>query len=84
MREPEPLEIPPWDRPQPPSSPMRRRRIGAFLSQEELAERVNVSRQTICALERGRSLPSVLLALAVARALNTTVEQLWGESQSAS
>jgi putative transcriptional regulator len=79
MREPEPFEIPPWERPPRPYSPMRRSRIGALLSQEELAERVNVCRQTICALERGRSMPSVLLALAVARALNTTVEQLWGD-----
>jgi putative transcriptional regulator len=59
---------------------MRRRRIKVFLSQGELAERVKVSRQTICSLERGRSLPSVLLALAVARALDTTVEELWGET----
>jgi putative transcriptional regulator len=57
---------------------MRRSRVHAFLSQEELAERVNVCRQTICSLERGRSVPSVTLALSVARALGTTVEQLWG------
>jgi putative transcriptional regulator len=47
-------------------------------SQPEIAARVGVSRQTISSLENGRSIPSVTLALAIARALGTTVEQLWG------
>jgi putative transcriptional regulator len=39
---------------------------------------VGVSRQTISSLENGRSVPSVTLAIALARALGTTVEALWG------
>ncbi len=47
------------------------------LSQAELAERVGVSRQTIVAIERGNYNPSVALALRLARALATTVEDLF-------
>jgi putative transcriptional regulator len=47
------------------------------LSQAELAERVGVSRQTIVAIERGNYNPSVALALRLARALETTVEELF-------
>ena len=47
------------------------------LSQADLAARVAVSRQTIIAIERGDYSPSVKLALQLARALATTVEQLF-------
>ncbi len=47
------------------------------MSQAELADRVAVSRQTIIAIERGHYNPSVKLALLLARALGTTVEQLF-------
>jgi len=47
------------------------------LSQQELAERVAVSRQTIVAIERGNYSPSVKLALLLARTLGVTVEQLF-------
>ncbi|MDQ8154170.1 MAG: helix-turn-helix transcriptional regulator [Gemmatimonadota bacterium] len=47
------------------------------VSQAQLAERVAVTRQTIIAIERGDYNPSVKLALQLARALNTTVEQLF-------
>ncbi len=47
------------------------------LSQQQLAERVSVSRQTIIAIERGDYNPSVKLALLLARSLNATVEQLF-------
>lgn len=49
----------------------------AGLSQEELARQVGTTRQTISALERGRSIPSVSLALALARALDCSVEELF-------
>ena len=39
--------------------------------------RVGASRQTISSLERGASLPSVGLALALARAVDCTVEELF-------
>ncbi|MCA0446491.1 MAG: helix-turn-helix domain-containing protein [Bacteroidetes bacterium] len=47
------------------------------LSQQELATSVNVSRQTIIAIESGDYSPSVKLALLLAKKLNTTVEQLF-------
>jgi len=47
------------------------------LSQQELAEMVGVSRQTIVAIERGNYSPSVKLALLLARKLGATVEELF-------
>ncbi len=47
------------------------------LSQQQLADLVSVSRQTIIAIERGDYNPSVKLALLLARRLETTVEQLF-------
>jgi putative transcriptional regulator len=47
-------------------------------SQEELAREVRTSRQTISALEHAKRLPSVSLALALARRLNRSVEELFG------
>jgi len=61
-----------------PFTPLRMARIMTYRTQEELAADVHVSRQTISSLENERSLPSVTLAIALARALDTTVEALWG------
>ena len=47
------------------------------LTQEDLAQQVGVTRQTIIAVEKGRFNPSVLLALKMARVLNVTVEELF-------
>ena len=47
------------------------------MSQAQLAEMVSVSRQTIISIERGDYNPSVKLALQLARALGTTVEELF-------
>lgn len=47
------------------------------LSQQQLADTVKVSRQTIVAIERGDYNLSVKLALQLARKLNTTVENLF-------
>jgi putative transcriptional regulator len=47
------------------------------MSQAQLAERVDVSRQTIVAVEKGNYNPSVELALRLAQALATTVEELF-------
>jgi putative transcriptional regulator len=47
------------------------------LSQQEVADMVNVSRQTIIAIERGNYSPSVKLALLLANKLETTVDQLF-------
>jgi putative transcriptional regulator len=47
------------------------------LSQQQLADMVKVSRQTIVLIERGDYSPSVKLALFLAHKLETTVEQLF-------
>ncbi len=47
------------------------------LSQQQLADRVSVSRQTIVAIERGNYSPSVKLGLLLARVLGITVEELF-------
>ena len=47
------------------------------LSQQQVADLVSVSRQTIVAIERGDYSPSVKLALLLARKLDTTVEDLF-------
>lgn len=58
-------------------SPLRTARFIAALTQEELAAKVGTSRQTIASLERGTSLPSVSLAVALAGELGCTVEALF-------
>ena len=52
-------------------------RASLGLTQEELASRVQVRRETIVFLEKGRYNPSLRLAHAVARALGTTVDALF-------
>jgi putative transcriptional regulator len=47
------------------------------LSQEELAESVGVSRQTIISIEKSVYQPTVTLALKLARKLNVSVETLF-------
>jgi len=48
------------------------------LSQIALATATDVSKQTIISTEQGNYAPSVCLALRVATALESTVEDLWG------
>ena len=47
------------------------------ITQAELAEKVNVSRQTIIAIESGRFVPSAMLALKIARVLQCSMDQLF-------
>jgi putative transcriptional regulator len=54
-------------------------RIMKLRSQAEIAEMVGVARQTISTTENGHTVPSVTLALAIARVLDATVEELWGD-----
>ena len=53
----------------------RRRSMG--LSQEELAQRTGVSRQTINAIERGRYDPRLGLAFHLAQVLGCRVDELF-------
>ncbi len=56
---------------------VRERRAARGLSQGDLAGELGVSRQTINAIETGRYLPSLPLALALARYFETNVEQMF-------
>lgn len=47
------------------------------LTQEELANRVGVRRETIGFLEKGKYNPSLKLAYKVARTLETTIDELF-------
>jgi putative transcriptional regulator len=47
------------------------------ITQAELAEKVNVSRQTINSIEIGKYVPSTLLALKIARVFATTVNEIF-------
>lgn len=47
------------------------------ITQAELAEKVNVSRQTINSIEIGKYVPSTLLALKIARVFNTGVNEIF-------
>ncbi|UOQ72771.1 helix-turn-helix transcriptional regulator [Hymenobacter cellulosilyticus] len=47
------------------------------LTQEELAQRIGVSRQTINAMEAGKYVPSTVLALKLAQVFGKPVEQLF-------
>jgi putative transcriptional regulator len=56
---------------------LEERRTSRGWTQQELADRVEVSRQTIISLERGRYNPSILLAFRLARLLGTRIEDLF-------
>jgi putative transcriptional regulator len=47
------------------------------LTQEDLAKKVGVRRETILYLEKGRYNPSLLLAYNVAKVLKTTINELF-------
>ena len=52
-------------------------RSHAGMSQEELADALEVSRQTIISLEKGRYNPSILLAFRIARYFGTSIEDVF-------
>lgn len=52
-------------------------RISKNMKQEELAELVNVRRETIIRLEKGQYNPSLKLAMDIAKEFNTTVEDIF-------
>jgi putative transcriptional regulator len=59
---------------------VRERRTARGLSQGQLAAALAVSRQTINSIETGRYVPSLPLAIALARYFETTVEEMFHES----
>ena len=47
------------------------------LTQEELAKKVSVSRQTINAMEANKYVPSTVLALKIAKVFNKSIEEIF-------
>lgn len=56
---------------------VREERTKKQLTQVQLAEMVNVSRQTIISIETSRYIPSVILAIKLANVLSRKVETLF-------
>jgi putative transcriptional regulator len=51
------------------------------LTQEELADKVGVTRQTINAIEQGKYLPSLELAFKLAKLFNVKIEEIFVEDE---
>ena len=56
---------------------MRATRIESGLSQQQLADAVDATRQTIGLIEAGRYNPSLKLCVAICRALGKTLDELF-------
>ena len=57
-------------------------RAGRDLSQQQLADAVGVSRQTINAIEKGDYNPTIKLCIAICRVLGRTLDELfWPEAE---
>lgn len=54
-------------------------RAALDLSQQELADKTGVSRQTISAIEKGDYNPTIHLCRAICRVLGKTLDELFGE-----
>ena len=54
-------------------------RAGKDWSQQQLADAVGVARQTINAIEKGDYNPSIRLCIAICRALDKTLDELFWE-----
>ncbi|MGG5506137.1 MULTISPECIES: helix-turn-helix transcriptional regulator [unclassified Myroides] len=56
---------------------VKEERIRCYFTQQELAEAIQVSRQTIHSIESNRYVPSTILALKLAKTLQVKVEDLF-------
>ncbi len=56
-------------------------RVGKDLSQEDLANLVGVTRQTIGMIEAGKYNPTLKLCLAICKVLDQTLDQLFWEEE---
>ena len=58
---------------------MKSARAALDMSQQQLADAVGVTRQTIKAIERGDYNPTIKLCLAICKALGKTLDELFWE-----
>jgi len=56
-------------------------RVENDLTQEELADKINVTRQTISLIEAGKYNPSLNLCLAICKELGKTLDDLFWEEE---
>lgn len=60
---------------------MKMARVECELSQEQLAEKVGVTRQTIGLIEAGKFNPSLQLCVSICRVLGRTLDELFWEEK---
>lgn len=60
---------------------MKLARVALDYSQEDLANKVGVSRQTINLIESGNYNPTLNLCIAICKALNKTLNDIFGEEE---
>ena len=58
---------------------LRLARVEKMMSQQDLADRVGATRQTIGLIEKGNYNPTLNLCIRIARALDRTLDQLFWE-----
>jgi putative transcriptional regulator len=63
---------------------MKLARVACDLSQEQLAEKIGVTRQTISLIESGNYNPTIKLCILICKALNTTLDQLFWDNGNSS
>jgi len=63
-----------------PNMKMKLARVEKNLSQQQLAERVGVTRQTIGLIEKGKYNPTLKLCLKIAHTLDRSIDQLFWET----
>lgn len=62
-----------------PNKKMKIARVECDLSQQQLAEKVGVTRQTISMIEAGKYNPSLKLCIGICKGLNKTLNDLFWE-----
>lgn len=61
---------------------MKAARAALDMSQQELADKIEVSRQTINAIEKGDYNPTIKLCIAICKTLGKTLDELfWDENE---
>jgi putative transcriptional regulator len=66
---------------QPMRMKMKLARVEKDLTQQELADLVGVTRQTIGLIEKGDYNPTLSLCIRISKALNRTLDQLYWEDE---
>lgn len=56
---------------------IRDKRLAVGMTQDELSVKLDVSRQTIISLEKGKYNPSITLAFKLSRLFNCSIEELF-------